>query len=293
MNNNIAYNIRRNLQTIAYNLTSDEIMSKTYFKIMLKQKLNLDNPTTFNEKIQWYKLNYCAKNDLVVQCADKYRIREYLEKKNLMQYAIPIVGFWEHAKDISWDELPNKFAIKCNHGCAYNIICKDKNNLDIKRAEKQLDKWMKEDFGKFNAEPHYDKIKKGIVCEKYLGDGTQDYLVDYKIHCFNGKAKNILICSGRKEHSANYVYYDMNWKKLNYSKTESDEFAKPDTFNEMVKVSEMIAKDFPFVRVDFYEINKKPILGELTFVPASGLDKTITYEADVEMGNLLDLSRIN
>ena len=289
MGNEILYKIRRKLQVLAYDITSPETMSKIYFRIVLKQKLNLKNPQTFNEKIQWYKLNYCINNDKVIKCADKYRIREYLEEKDLMDYSIPMIGFWENVEDINWNELPNKFAIKCNHGCAYNIICTDKNKLDVEKAKKQLNKWLKEDFGKFNAEPHYDKMKKGIVCEEYLGDGSSEFLIDYKIHCFNGKAQFVLICSGRAQHSADYVYYDKEWNKLDYSTTKSSEFDRPKSFDKMLQISEKIAQDFPFVRVDFYEINEKPIIGELTFVPAGGLDNTIPRKADIEIGKMLEL----
>ena len=268
-------------------------MSKVYFRLVMHEKLNLSSPKTFNAKIQLYKLKYCPNNELVIECTDKYRIRDYLQKKRLSKYAVPCLGFWENADDIEWDALPNRFAIKCNHGCAYNIICKDKNLLDIKKATKRLKTWLKEDFGKYNAEPHYSKIKRGIVCEEYLGDGKSEFLVDYKVHCFNGKVKFVLICSGRAQHSADYIYYDLNWNKLDFSKTASPEFPMPKSFRKMIEISEHIALDFPFVRVDFYEINGKPLIGELTFVPAGGLDNTITASADLAMGDMLKMPSFN
>lgn len=284
------YNLRRKIQMIAGKIFSPEIMSKIYFRIVMKQKLDLQNPKTFNEKIQWYKLNYCLQNSTVITCCDKYRIREYLKEKNLESFAVPFIGYWENIEEIDWDNLPNSFVIKCTHGCAYNIICKDKNSFDKKSAEKLLNKWLKEDFGKFNAEPHYDRIKKGIVCEKYLDDGNK-VLIDYKIHCFNGSAKFILICSNRLKRDVEYNYYDLNWKELNYSNTKRNFFNKPISLNKMLEISNIIAKDFPFIRVDFYEINGEPFIGELTFVPAGGLDNTLTKEADIEIGNLFDISR--
>ena len=290
-NRGFIYDTRRKLQVMAYNVFGPVTMSKIYFRIVKKQKLDLKNPQTFDEKIQWYKLNYCQYNENVIRCADKYRIREYLEEKNLSEYAIPLVGYWEDANDIDWDKLPNQFAIKCNHGCAYNIICKDKSKLDENETKKQLNEWLKEDFGKFNAEPHYDKIRKGIVCEEYLGDGKSDFLVDYKFHCFNGEVKFVLICSERTKERSREYYYDLDWNSLDYSKIKEDGFEKPKSFDEMVKISKIVAKDFPFVRADFYEINGKPIIGELTFVPTGGLDTTITHEADVEIGRMFDLKK--
>ena len=290
MNSNI-YNLRRKLQMIAGNIFSPEFMSKIYFRIVMKQKLDLENPKTFNEKIQWYKLNYCLQNETVITCCDKYRIREYLSEKNLESFAVPILGYWENVSDIDWDNLPNRFVIKCNHGCAYNIICKDKNNFDKKSAEILLKKWLKEDFGKFNAEPHYDKIKKGIVCEKYLDDGENKVLVDYKVHCFNGEPKFILVCNERTQHNSKECYFDLNWNILHYSKMEEYDLKKPDSLSKMLIISKKIAEDFPFVRVDFYEVGGKPFIGELTFVPAGGLDNTLTEKADIEIGKLFNISK--
>ena len=274
---------------VAFDILGPVVMSKIYFRIVLKQKLNLKKPRTFNEKIQWYKLYYCPNNEDVIICSDKYRIREYLKRKNLLQYAIPLVGVWKKTDDIPWDNLPNRFVLKGNHGCAYNIICTDKNKLDKKMAIKKLDRWMHEDFGKFNAEIHYSQIKPLIVGEEYLGDGNATFLIDYKIHCFNGKARFVLICSDREGNKSNYDYYDLEWRRLDYSTTDVKPFDCPKSFDEMVRVAEQIAVDFPFVRVDFYEVKGIPILGELTFVPAGGLDETLTKKADFEMGDMLRL----
>lgn len=286
------YNMRRKMQVLAYRMTSPTFMSRAYFRIVLKKKLNLKNPQTFNEKIQLYKLKYCPNNNIIIECTDKYRIRNYLKEKNLLNYGVPYIGFWNKVDDIPLDKLPNKFVLKCNHGCAYNIICSNKDELDIIEAKKKLSKWLKEDFSEFNAEPHYSHIKRGIICEEYLGDGNSDFLIDYKIHCFNGKPKFVLICSGRAQRSAEYIYYDLNWDELPYSNTESSHFSKPTSFSEMIDVCNVIAKDFPFVRVDFYDINGRPYIGELTFVPAGGLDNTIPYEADVKIGKMFDISSL-
>lgn len=288
--NNFKYNLRRKLQVLSYRISSPTFMSKVYFRLVLKKKLNLKDPQTFNEKIQLYKLEYCPNNKTIIECTDKYRIRNYLKEKNLLNYAVPYFGYWDKVEDIPWDELPNQFVLKCNHGCAYNIICTNKNELDIAYAKKQLSNWLNEDFSEFNAEPHYSHIKRGIICEEYLGDGTSDFLIDYKIHCFNGKPKFVLICSGRAQRSAEYIYYDLDWNVLPYSITESTYFNKPKCLSEMIEVCNIVAKDFPFVRVDFYDVNDRPYIGELTFVPAGGLDNTIPYEADVEIGKMFDIS---
>lgn len=282
------YDIRRKMQVLAFDIFGPKIMSKLYFKIVLKQNLNLDNPKTFNEKIQWYKLNYCPQHKLIITCTDKYRVREYLEKKGLFEYQVPLLGVWERVEDIKWNELPNKFVLKGNHGCAYNIICNDKETFDIPAAIKKLKRWLKEDFGKFNAEIHYSKIKPCIICEKFI-ESDNKALVDYKIHCFNGEPRFVLICSERNLNHYNRNYYDINWNKLKYARDIKGDFEKPDSFNEMLRISRIIAKDFPFVRVDFYYVNGKIMIGELTFVPAGGLNAALTREVDLELGKILVL----
>lgn len=284
----ILYDMRRKMQKIAFRIAGPKIMSKIYFRIVLKQKLHLENPQTFNEKIQWYKLNYCPKNEMIIKCSDKFRIREYLAEKGLLEFQVPLIGNWESTDEIEWDKLPNRFAIKCNHGCAYNIICTDKEKLDISSATKKLDTWLKEDFGEFNAEIHYSKIKPCIVCEEFLDNDGLPF-IDYKIHCFNGEPKFVLICSDREANKTNYNYYDLEWNKLQYSTTKTKEFARPKSFSKMIDISKKIAKDFPFVRVDFYDIKGKLMIGELTFVPAGGLDDTLPFKADIEIGKMLDL----
>ena len=129
--------------------------------------MNLKDPQTFNEKLQWLKLYYFPKDQLAIQCADKYAVRNYIKAKGYSDKLVPLVGSWKEAKDIEWDKLPEKFVLKCNHGCAYNLVCTDKNVLDKQSTIRQLDEWMKEDFGAFNIELHYSAIKQHmIICEE-------------------------------------------------------------------------------------------------------------------------------
>ena len=127
----------------------------------------------------------------MIDGADKYKVREYVKKKGLGDILVPLIGHWDKPEDIDWDSLPDKFVLKCNHGCAYNILCNDKNKFDKVEATKRLKKWMKEDFGAFNIETHYSQIKPHITCEEFLGD----CIVDYKFFCFNGEPKYIYVSS--------------------------------------------------------------------------------------------------
>ena len=279
------------MQIAFFNCFSKERVSKTYFKIVLKYKLNLKDPQTFNEKIQWLKLYEWPNNELVVNCSDKYRVREYLEANNLQDYENRLIGVYDNAKEIEWDKLPSKFVLKCNHGCAYNIICTDKSKLDTKKATKQLNKWLKEDFGKFNAEIHYSKIQPKIICEEYLGDNLEDY----KFFCFNGKYKlaYIAIDSESETNREREAFYDENGNLLELTNADYGLYTEaklPENFKTLVEISEKLAKPFPFVRVDWYIKDGKVTFGELTFTPSGGMMKLNPAEYDKKLGELLDIS---
>lgn len=186
----LLYKLRRKLQVIASYIIPDEYLRKIYYWVILKRKLHLANPVTFNEKIQWLTRNYLAKNDLVSKCCDKFAVREYIKEEGLSNLLTSLYGSWDNAVKIDWATLPDKFVLKCSHGCAYNILCPDKNKLDKEKTVKQLNEWLKEDFGRFNLELHYSKIKNHkIICEEYLGD----CITDYKFFCFNGKPKFVYV----------------------------------------------------------------------------------------------------
>ena len=163
----LLYKLRRDAQVVAHHLFSDEAMSRFYYKVVLKQRLDLDSPKTFNEKLQWLKLYYYPKDPLVVQCADKYAVRDFIIEKGYGNTLVPLIGCWKSADEIDWYALPDQFVLKCNHGCAYNIVCQDKSTFDKRGAKKLLNRWLKEDFGAFNIEVHYSKIKpRRIICEE-------------------------------------------------------------------------------------------------------------------------------
>ena len=272
MGKGLMWRIRRKFQILAYDLTSPEFVSKIYFKHMMGYKLNLKNPKTFNEKIQWLKLYEWPNNDLAIECGDKYTCRKYLEKKGLSEYLPRLLGDWEAVDEIPWEQLPNRFALKVSNGCGENIICSDKSTLNINRAKAQLKKWMREDFGKYNAEPHYSKMKPHIICEEYLGGE----MIDYKFCCFNGKVGYLNVIS----HPNNTIMvagFLSNGEPAPFRRTGDAMFYEnaciPEHFEKMKVLSEKLAIDFPFVRVDWYEVNGQIYIGELTFTPNGGLGK--------------------
>lgn len=284
------YKTRRKIQVIAHKLFSNEFMSKLYFKIVLKEKLDLKNPRTFNEKLQWLKLYYYPQNDLAVKCADKYRVREYIKEKGYENTLVPLLGAWNNVEDIDWDSLPNKFVLKCNHGCAYNIVCNDKTEFDRIKAKKQLNTWLKEDFGAFNIEPHYSNIKKHkITCEEFLGDN----LVDYKFFCFNGVPKFIYVSSDLiHDRQARIGFFNIDGSKINLKRDDYASIEKielPSFYNEMLEMASNLCKDFPFVRVDFFVTDNKYYFAELTFTPSACMMPFNPKEIDLEWGNMLNI----
>lgn len=282
---------RNTLSTI-----SPTISSKVLFRLILGQKLNLKNPQTMNEKLMWLKLNTYNNNSLVTKCVDKYRVREYVKENGCDEILNDLIGVWDNVNDINWDVLPNKFVIKCNHGCKYNIICQDKNNFDIEDAKIKLNNWIKTDYWKSHAEVNYKYICRKIICERYLNDGTGYLPEDYKFHCFNGKAEYVMICVGRENGKPKYYYFDRLWNMMEFSQDalgiskKTCVIEKPQEIDKMFKYAEKLSKPFPFVRVDFYLIKGKIIFGELTFTPSGCLDSDIFLEADKKMGEKIILN---
>lgn len=287
------YKLRRKGQKVAHRFFSDEAMSKLYYRVVLRKKLNLKHPHTFNEKIQWLKLYYYPKNPLVVNGSDKYAVREYIAKKGYGDKLVPLLGVWNRAEDIDWNELPDKFVLKCNHGCAYNIVVPEKRKLNRVTAIKQLNEWLKEDFGAFNIEIHYSEIKKHVItCEEFLGE----CITDYKFFCFNGEPRCIYVSTDLiHDRQAQIGFFYLDGKKMPLHRedyTDIPEVTFPLFFDEMKEAAVHLCKDFPFVRVDFFVANNTWYFAELTFTPSAGMMPFNPEKIDVEWGNLLDISEI-
>lgn len=291
--NTFAYKARRKCQALAHRLISNEMMSKVYFKIVLHKKLNLDPPETFNEKIQWMKLYYYPNNPLVIQCSDKYAVRDYMKEKGVEDKLVPLLGVWDNAEKICWEKLPDQFVLKCNHGCAYNIVVSDKNRLNKKETVKQLNSWLKEDFGAFNIELHYSAIKHHcITCEEFLGEN----ITDYKFFCFNGVPHCIYVSTDLiHDRQAQIGFFYLDGKKMPlYRDDYADipEVTFPPFYDEMKKAAEVLCKDFPFVRVDFFITKDTWYFAELTFTPGAGMMPFNPEHFDCEWGKMLDISKL-
>ena len=279
------------MQVFASYVMPDEYLRKIYYWIILKRKLHLKNPVTFNEKIQWLTKNYFSKSSLVVKCCDKFTVREYISSKGLGHLLTALYGSCDNSNQIDWEKLPDKFVLKCSHGCAYNILCPDKNLLDNGKIAKQLENWLNEDFGKFNLELHYSKIKQHkIICEEFLGD----VITDYKFFCFHGKPRFVYVSNDLiHDRQAHISFFNLNGTRIpivrdDYAPMENVVF--PDFFENMVKDAEILSRDFPFVRVNFFIANNRYYFAELTFNPAGGFN-CIPIEYDRLWGSYIDISK--
>lgn len=274
-----------------------KISSELYYRFKalrppLKRWLNLKNPETYADKMVWLTLNW--RHPLKTKCADKYRVREYLKECGCEELAVPLLGVWERAEDVDFDKLPNRFVIKCNHGCGMNIVVKDKAKLDLDETRRTLNKWLKMNYG--YAELQYRDIPPRIIAEEFLDDGVHEVPIDYKVMCFNGKVYACTVSLDRdvmgSGHGYREVMMDEKWQRkliLKHEEPADLVCEKPEGYEELLKYAEKLAKPFPFVRVDFYSVKSKLYLGELTFTSAGGLGVAFLDSAQAEMGSMLAL----
>lgn len=261
--------IGKNIFACLNKISNNKLGTTILYIIRTHQIPHYKNPRNFNDKTMNMKFSYKHDN-LVIKCTDKYKVREYVQDKNCEEILNELYGVYNNPNEINFEDLPDKFVLKCTHGCAYNIICKDKEKLDIEETKKRLRKWMKEKYGWATGELHYTKIEPRIICEKYIQTKNDVLPMDYKFYCFNGVCKGILVCSEREE-SLKLNFFDTNWNELQYIKDYergNKKIKKPDNLEKMIKYAEKLSKDFKFVRVDLYENDENIIFGELTFTPA-------------------------
>ena len=273
---------------------SDKKFIEYRFLSEMGYKLNLKSPQTFNEKLQWLKLY--DRNPEYTKMVDKYEVREYIKEKIGEEYLIPLIGVYDKFDDIDFDKLPNQFVIKCNHDSGGLIICKDKNRLDIETARKKINRSLKTNYYYSGREWPYKNVKPKILIEKYMEDSNKSDLIDYKLFCFNGIPKIVLVCSERFS-SSNMceTWFDMNWKLIDMTESGhrvDSTISKPKQLKKMVELSKKLSKNIPFIRVDWYEIGDKLYFGELTFYPASGFEKFEPKEWNKKIGDMLSIDKL-
>lgn len=271
----------------------DDVFLKFYWRSITGHNLDLNNPVTFNEKIQWLKL-YQHNPEYTIM-VDKLLAKDYVAKKIGEDHIIPTLAYWNSASEIDLSMLPNEFVLKCNHDSKNICICTDKSEFDIDDAKRKLDKGMKYNFYQTYREWAYKDVPRKILAEKYMFDESGEELKDYKVFNFNGEPKFIQVDYNRfKGHMRKL--YSTNWEELPFKclyDNDGRSFPKPKVLEEMLYYARELSKDIPFLRTDFYIINDKIYFGELTFYPEAGYGFITPAEWDIKVGNWLTLSDIN
>lgn len=288
------YRFRLNAALGKYNHMSDEEYLKKLFYASMGKTLNLDNPQTFNEKLQWLKL-YNRKPEYTTM-VDKYEVREYIAQKLGTEYLIPLLGVWDTPDEIDFNKLPDRFVLKCNHNSGLGMyICQDKSKMDVGQVKKELWKGLKQDYYLTGREWPYKNVKRKIIAEKYMEDDAVHELRDYKFFCFNGRCKCFKVDFNRfVEHRANY--YDPQGHLLDFGEKicppdSTKNIVLPENLAEMISLAEKLSVGFPFLRVDLYDVNGKIYFGELTFFPASGFGEFTSEEWDERLGSWIKLPK--
>lgn len=268
---------------------------KLIFQKKLGYKLNLKNPQTFNEKLQWLKLFY--HDPLMTQCADKYLMRKYVKKVVNDKHLTLLLGVYDDPEKINFDQLPKSFVIKVNWGSGQNIIVKNKNKLNIEETKTKLKEWLEHDSNHyfFSFEWPYKNIQPKIVIEEYIEKKNEEKY-DYKIFCFYGEPKFFYITKNGHDHSKmSLSHYDTNFNqllvKLNHYSFIEDKIFKPNYYQEMLNIAKKLAHPFPFCRVDFFNFKDDFYIGELTFYPAAAIGNFKPVNWDLKFGNFLQLPK--
>lgn len=269
---------------------------KTYLKLLfylkMGKRLNLDNPQTFSEKLQWLKLN--NKNPDYTRMVDKVAAKDYVAEKIGKEYLIPTLGVWDNVDDIDFNSLPQQFVLKCSHDSGGVVICKDKSKLDVKKVKKQLNKSLNTDYYMRYREWPYKNVPRRILAEKFMANGdVNDDLKDYKFMCFDGKAHCSFVCSDRNNGKGlKITFFDREWNRLPFERhypSDTEDIKMPTSYKEMMRLAEVLSEKIPFVRTDFYEIEGHLYFGELTFFPGTGMEEFTPEQWDKTLGELIVL----
>lgn len=273
------------------------ISDKTYLKLRyffrMKRKLNLDNPTLYNEKCQWLKL-YCRR-PLFTIMADKIKVKKYVGERIGNEHVIPLLGTWNHFDDIDFDKLPQQFVLKCNHDSGSAVIVRDKYKMDKVAVKKKLEEALNKNYFYIAREWPYKNIERKLLAELYIPTlGNRDS-IEYKVSCFNGEVKFVTICRGiahAEFEDRTNDHYTKEWKKLNWCvryKSSGIDFEKPDYMDQIIEYSEKLSSGIPFVRVDWYWSEGKLYFGEFTFYSWGGFCPFEPEEWNETLGSWIKL----
>jgi len=272
-------------------LVPERLYLRMVFRLRTGYKLNLRNPKTFNEKLQWLKVNY--RDPKYVQLVDKYEVKDYVSRVCGGGHVVPTLGVWDSVNAINWNCLPDRFVMKVTHDSGGVIVCKDKNKLDISKARKTLEEDLKRNYWKYSREWPYKYVKRRIICEEYIEpDENNPDLMDYKFFCFDGVPRLLYVASNRSSGIANFDFFDLDFNRLkikNGHPNSTGDFEKPVNFEKMIEVAADLSKGMPHVRVDLYNVKGRIYFGEMTFFHMSGMVPFAPHEWDLKIGEWLTL----
>lgn len=277
-----------------FNHLSDEKYLKFCYFLRIGKKLNLDNPKTFNEKLQWLKIN--DRNPRYINMVDKYEVKKYIETTIGLEYVIPTFGIYNSFQEINFEKLPKHFVIKCTHNSGGVVVVNDKDKINTKELKKKFNRMLKQNFFYVGREWPYKNIVPRIIIEENIQEeDSKEQIKDYKIMCFNGEPKCSFVCSNRNAESGLCVnFYDYNWQPMPFERhypKNKQEIEKPSQYNKMLELAKKLSKDIPFVRVDFYQKEEQIYFGELTFYPGSGMEEFTPDEWDEKLGKWIELPK--
>lgn len=268
----------------------DRLYLKLMYQVKLGKRLNLKNPTSFNEKLNWLKLY--DRRDIYTQMADKFEVRRIVKERLGEKYLIPLLGVWDQAEEIDFNSLPNQFVLKCTHDSGSVIICRDLASFDRKAAVEKLRETMKINYFYPSREWPYKNIKPRVIAEAYMVDESGTELKDYKIYNFSGKPELIQVDFGRFVHHERNLY-TLDWKYLDeaieYPKNHEVTIPKPEGLEEMLKCAEKLSAGIPSVRTDFYSINGRTYFGEITFYQEGGFARFEHQAFEERLGSLIQI----
>ena len=274
-----------------YDSLPDDEFIKRQFQAAMGETLNIENPQTFNEKLQWLKVY--DRKDLYTTLVDKYRVKQYVADKIGDEYIIPTYGVWDKFEEIDFNVLPDKFVLKCTHDSGGIIVCTDKKSLDKKKARKKIERCLQRNYYLSYREWPYKDVEPRIIAEKYIAkDGTD--IPDYKLMCFDGEVKCSFVGSERHGmEGLKVTFYDLDWNEMPFERhypKSTYPLPRPEKYEEMIRLAEILSKNIPFVRVDFYEVDGKIYFGEMTFFPGSGLEEFTPKKWDYVLGSWINLA---
>lgn len=287
----------KSINSIIYNALSLFLPDKQFLTILFRRKMGYNlpwnNPQTYNEKLQWLKL-YNRRPEYTMM-VDKIEVKNWVAKMIGEEYIIPTLAVWSRAEEIDFSELPDRFVIKCNHNSGLGMfICKDKSKMDTQKVKTEVKKGLQENYYRLNREWPYKNVKRLVFAEKFMQDGNQVSLNDYKVMCFDGKVKLIELHEGRFTEEHTQAFYDRDWNKTSitqgdYGLISNKNVERPALLDEMVRLSEILSAGIPHVRVDWYIINNHLYFGEMTFFDGSGLTPWDRTEDDLLLGSWITL----